>query len=204
MIYVGVHSIKNPDIFDGYFGSGLHIVRAVKKYGKENFIREILSVFDSSEEAFTEERRIVDKIFVKRDDTYNLKVGGDGFAGGEDHPMFGTHWTEEQKKNQSERVRGENHPFYGEHHTEETKQLIREKQKGENNNNYGKPLLEETKKKISESKGMTLKVIKQRREDIKNIEKVRGYKTRLAEKWERVSSSHAVNYFIKNYAPDLV
>ena len=38
--YIGVH--QTEDINDGYLGSSLHLDRAINKYGKENFKREIL------------------------------------------------------------------------------------------------------------------------------------------------------------------
>ena len=42
--YVGDHTTNN--INDRYFGSGIGIVRAVKKYGKKNFKKEILENFE--------------------------------------------------------------------------------------------------------------------------------------------------------------
>jgi hypothetical protein len=38
-IYVGQHYTSADD---GYLGSGLKIIRAIKKYGKENFFRETI------------------------------------------------------------------------------------------------------------------------------------------------------------------
>lgn len=76
--YVGHHKTKYPEIFDGYFGSGLLLQRAIKKYGKENFIREILFVFETLTEAKSKEREIVNEEFVKLDYIYNIACGGTG------------------------------------------------------------------------------------------------------------------------------
>ena len=72
--YIGVHS--TTDINDGYVGSGVALKRAIRKYGKINFISQILDYFDSKEEAYEEEKFLVCKKWVKSNDNYNLLVGG--------------------------------------------------------------------------------------------------------------------------------
>ena len=74
-IYIGIHSTNNLN--DDYFGSGRTLIKAMKKYGKENFKKEILEWFDWRCEALNREAQIVNEEFVKRADTYNLKTGGD-------------------------------------------------------------------------------------------------------------------------------
>lgn len=75
-IYVGMH--KTHWLNDGYLGSGTLISRAIAKYGKEAFQREILFTYDNPEEMVAKERELVTKEFVDREDTYNLSVGGKG------------------------------------------------------------------------------------------------------------------------------
>jgi hypothetical protein len=75
-IYIGKHQTNNLD--DGYLGSGKYLKNAIKKYGKENFTREILHYCTSLEELNEKEAEIVNASFVLRDDTYNLALGGEG------------------------------------------------------------------------------------------------------------------------------
>lgn len=75
-IYVGKHKTENEN--DEYFGSGLLLERAITKYGKDNFSKEIVYRANSLEDMNKMETDIVDEDFVARSDTYNLKIGGDG------------------------------------------------------------------------------------------------------------------------------
>ena len=87
-IYIGVHSTENDD-FDGYIGNGVNIYRpatylhpktpfqfAVKKYGVKNFVRTTIKEFENEKGAYELEAQIVDEEFLKRDDVYNLALGG--------------------------------------------------------------------------------------------------------------------------------
>jgi hypothetical protein len=75
-IYVGSHITSNLN--DGYLGSGTLICRAINKYGRSAFTKEILCVYDNADDMFKKEFELVDEEFIARTDTYNLKVGGQG------------------------------------------------------------------------------------------------------------------------------
>jgi hypothetical protein len=74
MVYVGVHITK--DLNDSYLGSGLNLTKAIKTFGKENFKRKILYIFDNAEDMLSIEKEIVNDSFIKRNDTYNIALGG--------------------------------------------------------------------------------------------------------------------------------
>lgn len=73
--YYGIHSTNNID--DGYMGSGLKLKRAFKKYGIENFSKEILKFFDTREELADYEADVVTEILVNDKNCYNTSLGGE-------------------------------------------------------------------------------------------------------------------------------
>lgn len=96
MFYYGKHVTSNPN--DSYLGSGVHLERAIKKYGREHFHKEIVCVCSSEQEMNEKEREIVTEELVRDRKCYNMMLGGEG----------GTTWKE------------------GEHHSDETKQKLSE------------------------------------------------------------------------------
>jgi len=78
-IYIGKHQTK--DLNDGYMGSGKHLKHATMKYGTENFIKQILFVFDNENEMNAKEAELVTEEFILREDTYNICIGGNGGFG---------------------------------------------------------------------------------------------------------------------------
>lgn len=74
-IYYGIHSTN--DLNDGYMGSGRALIRAFKKYGKENFIKEIIKLFNSREELANYEKEQVNDEFIKENNNYNISIGGE-------------------------------------------------------------------------------------------------------------------------------
>lgn len=73
--YYGIHSTDNLD--DGYMGSGRYLRRAYKKFGIENFTKEIIKFFNNREELAKYEAEIVTESLVHDPNCYNMIVGGD-------------------------------------------------------------------------------------------------------------------------------
>lgn len=76
--YYGIHSTNNLD--DGYMGSGHRLHRAYKKYGQENFSKEILKFFETREELVGYEVEIVTDKLVQDENCYNIVLGGEKFS----------------------------------------------------------------------------------------------------------------------------
>ena len=74
--YIGSHKTKNPN--DAYLGSGKYLKYAIEKYGRDNFVKEVLFVFDNPTEMYAKEAEIVNVEFIAEANTYNLKQGGFG------------------------------------------------------------------------------------------------------------------------------
>lgn len=75
--YYGIHSTNNLD--DGYMGSGTYLKRAYKKYGIENFNKEILRFFNTREELSKYEELIVNENLITDFNCYNISKGGEIF-----------------------------------------------------------------------------------------------------------------------------
>lgn len=73
--YIGVDTKNNPE----YLGSGLLLNKAIKKYGRENFKKEILEECNSEEEVFNRERYWIDYYKAcESKEYYNIAEGGHG------------------------------------------------------------------------------------------------------------------------------
>lgn len=73
--YIGAHKTDNPN--DDYLGSGLAVKRAIKYYGRDNFIKEVLYVFQTEDEMYQKERELVET-HLNDPLCYNLMEGGIG------------------------------------------------------------------------------------------------------------------------------
>lgn len=96
--YYGIHSTDNLN--DNYKGSGVRLQEAYKKYGEENFSKDILKYFNTRKEASEYEKEKVTKLEVNSKECYNLTTGGD---------------------------KGICNAFKGKHHKEETKKILSKK-----------------------------------------------------------------------------
>jgi group I intron endonuclease len=73
-IYIGIHKTQSLD--DGYMGSGKLLKAAIKKYGKENFCKDVLETFDNEEDMVAREQELVTSTFVLSESNYNIMPGG--------------------------------------------------------------------------------------------------------------------------------
>ena len=73
--YIGVH--KTAHLNDGYLGSGDALLRAIAKYGRKNFRREIIKFCSCSEETYKIETELVDAA-LQDPLCYNISRGGSG------------------------------------------------------------------------------------------------------------------------------
>jgi hypothetical protein len=163
--YIGKHQTKDLD--DGYMGSGKFLKRAIMKYGRENFIKEILHIFDNEDEMNAKEKELV----VLSEMSYNLCEGGHGGFGfinknrlfqTENHrkaaakniklgtekfltllqnPEWKQEWKNSIKNNHASLHEDYINPFFGKHHTEEYKKtqskIMKGKQSGPRNSQHG-------------------------------------------------------------------
>ena len=132
--YVGKHQTKNLN--DNYLGSGIALKRAIKKYGKPSFTKEILVLCETKDEMELLERELINENWLKKnvDMTYNSGIGGQG------GPLHKTLHTSETKKLMSEKA------FNRAPHSAETNK--KKARVGASNGRYGKPVSEETKENI--------------------------------------------------------
>ena len=136
--YVGYHF---GDINDSYLGSGLILNRAIKKYGKENFKREILEIV--TDENWQER----EKFWIKETDAinkgYNITDGGNGGNTITNHPDKALILEKISKKLKGRisekrgasniKIKGRISPMKGKRHNIDTINIMKIKHGGENN-----------------------------------------------------------------------
>lgn len=103
--YVGMRASRKFD--ETYWGSGILIQRAVEKYGKENFTREVLHWCKNHDELIiTEVAELQSRNAAISDEYYNLIDTATPILFGKDNGFYGKQHTEETKKIISEKNTG--------------------------------------------------------------------------------------------------
>lgn len=152
-IYVGKDS-KNKK---SYYGSGLILNKAIKKYGKENFIKEILEECSTHDELCEREIYWIKKLDARNLDIgYNLAYGGEGFK-------LGYKMSKEHHEKMIKMLKERDHTWgdkiseamKGKEKSDKHKTKISETMKRKYENGFISPTLgmkrsKETKKKISD------------------------------------------------------
>lgn len=138
--YIGVRKTENS-AFDGYYGSGKILKAMLKKYGKENFIRQTLFEFDNSTDAFNKEHELLVKQNLLND-PLNINIADGGQGGG---TFKGKHHSEKSKLKISKANSGK-------HHSAETKQKISTKNKGRHHTELAKEKIRQYRLSIHDKK----------------------------------------------------
>lgn len=173
--YIGKDKNNNPN----YLGSGILLKKAIKKYGRENFKKEIIEYCENIKQLSKREIYYIKK-YKAIENGYNIAIGGEGgphFKGHKHskktkelikkkqsimradkdfvHNMTGYKFSKEAKekmsKNRKGKYTGKNNSMFGRKHTEESRKKMSRPQFGEDNGMYGKHHTEETKKKLREA-----------------------------------------------------
>lgn len=160
--YIGRDSHNNPN----YLGSGTLLKKAIKKYGKENFKKEILESCETNDELVMREEYWLNYYDAGNNPLfYNLHNKSIGCGAGEQHPFYGKRGnshpnfgrkhsketrnkmslgqtgkirSEETRKKMGDSNRGEKHYLYGKSPSDETRMKLSEARTGEKNHMYGK------------------------------------------------------------------
>lgn len=157
MPYIGQTTRPIEERFREHARRDTFLGRTIKKYGKENFLIEIIEECETLEKLNECEKFWIAYFNCISPNGYNLTEGGEGSI-----------YTDEHRKNLSRAMSGEKNPHYGKHHTSEAKEQIAASRrgkklpaetcakmsiskKGSKHHQYGKPLTKEWKEKLSAS-----------------------------------------------------
>lgn len=178
--YYGVRYAKgcHPDeLWKTYFTSSKHVKYFAMQYGAPDVIK-IRKKFNSIDNARLWENRVLKKMkVINRNDFINksnnisiapmygnantskrldvrekISSGIKLWHKTHDNPMLGKTWSQDKKKEWSNKRKGTNNPYYGHRHTHENIIFYSEQQLGEKNSFYGKTHSEEQKSKWSKQR----------------------------------------------------
>lgn len=130
-VYVGKSKFNKKN----YYGSGILLKRAISKYGKENFVKEILEICINEQQLNEKEIKWIAKINCIQPNGYNISLGGTGGNTLTNHPNIeeirkklknkiptkhSKEWIEYLKNTR----KGVGNPFFGKKHSNEKKHLM--------------------------------------------------------------------------------
>jgi group I intron endonuclease len=131
-----------------HYHTGCHaLLGAIKKYGKDSFIRYIIKYCDIDELDYWERYYIKELHSHVSEGGYNISWGGDT-------PMRGRRHSDETKDQIRRSTSGDKNHFFGQHHSDESRYLISKNHanvSGENNPHFGEHPSDETRALISKN-----------------------------------------------------
>jgi group I intron endonuclease len=137
-VYVGKHTCKN--IENIYYGSGVAIKAAIRKYGKENFKKDVLCICKSEGELNKMEIKWILKL-GSFGDGYNMTKGGEGMLG------------RKPTSREIEKARESRVAFYKDNpQAREKLSNLAKKRVGNKNSFYGKSLTREHIEKMTKAR----------------------------------------------------
>lgn len=162
-VYIG----KSMKLFnENYLGSGILLQKAIKKYGKENFIVEVIDTAEDMSELNQKEKYWIAKY---KNNSYNIAEGGTGGNTMSNHPNKKEHYKKVAKKisktlkghtvsDEAKNKQSASHTGWFDRLTEDEREEYRKKLSDrmkeiykDGHHSKGTKLSEETKLKISKS-----------------------------------------------------
>jgi group I intron endonuclease len=176
------------------------IVFALKKYGFENFVCEVIDTATSSDELNAKEKYWIKKLGSRDSDIgYNLLPGGDRMSG-ENHPNYGKILSEEHKKKLSLIQKGKKLTKEHVRNIKKSWEQTKWKRSGKYAWSYGRKHSKETKEKLRASTIRQLKSghpsAKLNKQQVKSIKKEYKLGTSTKELAQKYSISRSQIYFI--------
>ena len=202
--YIGKRTCNCPIEEDRYMGSGKLLKKAVDKYGKENFKKDILQICESEEMAYEWEKVYIEQIKAYENPMYyNMAMGGFGFTSEENRKLWENH---EYRKTQSERMKkmwenphyrkhmseahkGQVSPMKGKRHTKEAREKIKQ--------NYGKGM--KGKRHTKEAREKIIKANIERWKDPNSAFNSKEFRKKMSESQKKRLSNPENHHFYKKH-----
>lgn len=149
-VYIGQRVTSNNIENDDYLGSGKLLLKAIAKYGKQNFSKQILYIVNSRSELNQIQKELVNQEFVLKESNYNLALGGYGGRLGKEvaQKISKSHLGKKLTQQHKQKIRIAELGKKCKPISEQLRRFRSQRFKGERNPNYGKPRTFETKQKI--------------------------------------------------------